>query len=571
MCGLVWVAHEAAAEIAPAALRRLQYRGYDSFGFAWPDASGITGSRSLEDLREFHEELPSSSMVLAHTRWATHGRVSLENCHPHRDGSGRFALAHNGIISNHREFLLQAESHAQDSDTAILSQYFSALLDQGHNPEGAFEAVVSKMQGRNALLVMMASGEVFAYRNGSPLVLVQLQDGIGLASDVHALGAETVACCTLADHARVVCRGRQVHVNGALPRWQALPVTQYAADVAVGTARRAGHFMRQEILEQWQSVTSSLPQRDQLEKLRALLQGQQRILVTGAGGAGIVAQQIAHFLKVRAGFSALGISACEFAYQQAHSSGACLLAISQSGETADTLVAIEQARSWGMPVVTLVNMPLSTMAEVADLNFSLGAGPEQCVLSTKSATAQISFGYWCAALLAGTDIAARAELQDLGVTLSQILEPGLFSHFDKAVDYLANRDTLFLLGQGAHFASAQLGALNLKEASYIHAEAFSAGELKHGVLALVEAGTPVILFGLDVDPYMQGVAAELKSRGAMILAVGSTAGDIYLPDPGNGHPVSEPISCQILAYLLARRRGLDPDRPRNLAKSVTVL
>lgn len=571
MCGLVWVSHETAAEIAPAALRRLQYRGYDSFGFAWPDAQGMTGSRSLEDLRDFQQVLPKSSMVLAHTRWATHGTVSLENCHPHRDAAGRFALAHNGIASNHAEFAQQSELPVDVSDTAVLSQYFAALLDQGCTPEAAFDHVVTRLQGRNALVVMMASGEVFAYRSGSPLVLVQLQGGFGLASDVLALGCETIACCPLADHARVVFRDNQILVNEEVPSWQALQIEQFVPDVAVDFAHRAGHFMRQEILEQWRTVTLPVPDSDMTTRLKVLLRGKKRLLITGAGGAGIVAQQIAHLVSVRGKVSALGISACEFAYQKAHSDQACLLAISQSGETADTLVAIEEAKSWGMPVISLVNMPFSTMSQVADLSFELGAGPEQCVLSTKSATAQIAFGYWLAGLLAGAADAANAELRELGVTLSQVLEPGLFDQFQPAVDYLSDRDTLFLLGRGVHFANAQLGALNLKEASYIHAEAFSAGELKHGVLALVESGTPVILFGLDVDPYMQGVAAELRSRGAVILAVGSTAGDIYLPDPGGGHLVGEPITCQILAFLLARRRGLDPDRPRNLAKSVTVL
>ncbi len=564
MCGLVWVVGREAARLAPKALQRLEYRGYDSFGFAWPSRDGVESFKSLDDLRSFSQSLPDSNMVLGHTRWATHGNVSLANCHPHVDPKGRFAIAHNGIATN-------ADTKTEDgqSDTRWLATCLSGLLDQGFSPADAFQNLTLSLEGRNALVVMFASGETYAFRSGSPLVLVQLDDGYAVASDLLALAPHTRACQPLRDGDVVRYLGDQIVVNGQLPSWQVFSAGSVeAGEVSTNTP---GCFMYNEILAQWQTITMPLAENRNLCHLLEGLRARGTLLVTGAGGAGIVAAQIAQFVNARTEVRALAVSACEFASYKNLARDSCLLAISQSGETADTLVAIEQAQAWGMPIFSLVNMPFTTMSAASDTAYNLGVGAEHCVLSTKSATAQLAFGYWLAANIAGSADQARRELDQLSVCLSQELEPGLFPSFYKAVSYLADQPRVFLLGRGAHYPIACLAALNLKEAAYIHAEAFSAGELKHGVIALIEEGTPVILFGLDQDLYMRNVAAELKSRGAWILAVGSESADICLPDPGAGHIVSLPISCQILAYLLARQRGLDPDRPRNLAKSVTVL
>ncbi len=580
MCGLVWKAGVDCHQQVPQALKRLEYRGYDSFGFASLMDVGIELYHSLDDLREFDEALPESDMVLGHTRWATHGGVNLENCHPHLDSKRRFALAHNGIVENFTEL----DSDRFSSDSALLTDLISRELDDSASPQQAFASVIKRLTGRNSLVVMFDDGEVLGYRSGSPLVLAQLSNGIGVASDPHAFGSDVSACCPLLDNMcfsykfgqlAVYDSGEELGSLGHDPSWVSFNMDSEEPN-SLPVSGSPGCDMKREILDQWRTLSMSIPSDEQCSQLRGLLNDKALILVTGAGGAALVAEQIAFLLQTRSGRRALFLSAGEIQRYSAFADDAVLLAISQSGETADTLMALEMAKSWGMAVVSLVNGPFTSMGRASDLSLDLRVGPERCVLSTKSATAQIAFGYWLSTLLSFDDeqklpLTCKSELQQLGSVLCGKLDDAVFAEFDAVADYLMDHHSLFLLGRGEDFATATLGALNLKEASYIHAEAFSAGELKHGVIALVEQGTPVIVFGVDRDPYMSGVVAELKCRGATVISVGSAAGDLTLPEFGDGHPVTAPITCQILAYVFALKRGLDPDRPRNLAKSVTVL
>lgn len=577
MCGLVWAAAHNAERTVPEALKRLHYRGYDSFGFACLLDVGIETRRSLEDLREFDEVLPSSAMVLGHTRWATHGEVSLPNCHPHMDSRDRFALAHNGIVEN-TATLEKGIVSFETSDSALIAKLLASRLDDGESPQKAFLSVVQKLEGRNAVVAMFQNGDVFGYRQGSPLLLVKLSDGIGLASDALAFGEEVEACYPLEESGWFCYSEDELHVYDSdleSPTIQALnwqPVPVHTRELLSGDLQPgAGTYMRHEILEQWRTMARPIPDEVGEAALQNLIRKRRRIIVTGAGGAGIVAQQVAHLIQSRAEYQALAVPAPEIQRYQSFMDDAVLLAVSQSGETADTLCAIEFARRFDVPVVSLVNMPFCSMSRCSDLTFQLGIGPEHCVLSTKSATAQLSFGYWLAGLLKNQQTAFKREVSAVGQLLADQLDEAVFAQFQPVVEHLATQPSLLLLGRSDDFATAQLAALNLKEASYIHAEAFSAGELKHGVIALVEPCTPALLFGLETDAYMKGVASELKSRGAVIISVGSELGDFALPEFGRGHPISAPITGQILAYLLARHRGVDPDRPRNLAKSVTVL
>lgn len=402
---------------------------------------------------------------------------------------------------------------------------------------------------------------------------MRLEHGLGIASDVLAFPGEVTDCYPLADGECAHCYGKSLSVfdlnepNVACsePSWQSYldEASQLEAFGQVSGVVAPGTHMRSEIFDQWRTLTLPIPDQQTGEKVLELLGERQLILVTGAGGAGLVARQIAFFLRTQTNYRALAVSASELAAYEGFAEYAILFALSQSGETADTLCAIEAAQGWGMPNLSLVNVPYSTMTRHADLFIQLGAGPEHCVLSTKSATAQIAFGYWLSGLLCGDSCKPTDTLQGLGSALTNELTEDVFEQFSDVVEYLFERSSVFLLGKGLYHASAELAALNLKEATYIHAEAFCAGDLKHGVIALIESGTPVILFGLGEDPYMDGVAAELKSRGAKIIAIGSEQGNLSLPVFAGGHPVTVQITCQILAYLLALRRAVDPDRPGN--------
>jgi glucosamine--fructose-6-phosphate aminotransferase (isomerizing) len=303
----------------------------------------------------------------------------------------------------------------------------------------------------------------------------------------------------------------------------------------------------------------------------------KRVVVTGAGGASFAAKQIAFLLRQKAKVDAWDVPAYDLeTLAPCVSPGDILLTISQSGETADTIEAVRLAEQWGMRIATIVNMPMSSMTRMAEHVFYNRSGPEICVLSTKSASAQVTFGLLLAASVSRELENAHAEVDRLSRRLSHYLDASNLKAFAGAARGLARSEHVYLLGRSAFRAVAEMGALNIKEASYIHAEAFSAGELKHGVIALIEEGTPVILFAEPGDTYMINVAAEVKSRGARLIAVSVENNELFddwLPMPGDtpdARAIAGIIPCQLLAYFLAIERGLNPDKPRNLAKSVTV-
>jgi glucosamine--fructose-6-phosphate aminotransferase (isomerizing) len=287
--------------------------------------------------------------------------------------------------------------------------------------------------------------------------------------------------------------------------------------------------------------------------------------------------QIAWLLREVAGFRALAIPAYEIeSMRPMFREGDFVLAVSQSGETADTIHAVEVASSWGLRIASLVNMPMSTIARLSEFSMANHCGPEICVLSTKSATAQVAFGYLLASSLSRLpDL--KKNMNHLSSTLSRTLSAETSRKIKSLALSLKGEQHLFILGRGHFYGTAQVAALNIKEASYVHAEAFAAGELKHGVIALIDQGVPVILFSDRLDPYMVNVAAEVKSRGARVIGIGYEDNELFdhfialpvLPDPHLAI-VNAMIPCQLLAYHLAVQAGLNPDKPRNLAKSVTV-
>lgn len=337
------------------------------------------------------------------------------------------------------------------------------------------------------------------------------------------------------------------------------------------------YFMLKEIMEQWQTIPRAATiDVEQLDKAADLLRRAATIVVTGAGGAAYVADQIAWQLRQAISQPCLSIKAYELdSWRSMLKRDDVLIAISQSGETADTLSAIALARAHKMRVISVVNVPGTTISSQSDICFSSRSGPEICVLSTKSATAQLSWGWVMAGYLSGRLVHAN-DIDNVAHQLSQALDRALVQNIRNIAIALGDVEHLFVLGHDKYFATAQIGALNIKEASYIHAEAFAAGELKHGVIALVEEGTPVIVFADANDGYMINVTSEVKARGATVLGISEEDNQLYdyhiplrLVD-SDFSVVTSIIPCQLLAYHLAVLRGNNPDRPRNLAKSVTV-
>lgn len=590
-----------------AGLKRLEYRGYDSWGLAVPGDGRIEYFKSLDPLQQAEAPLQAfdGDMAIGHTRWATHGAVNLDNSHPHLSADRRFALVHNGIVENYADLkrqLIDAGIELQsDTDTEVIMRLFERRLAasngrserSGHIAD-TLQAAFQQLKGRNTLVLLdQLQGQIIAIRHGSPLLLGRRQSEGGdeggekpagaeffLASDALSFAEYTAESAALEDRQLLVCRGGAVTVRhiddgrSAALQWQRRHFPQVKLD-----RRGCRHFMLKEILEQWHTVAQAARLCDmQLAALADKIAAYGTLYLTGAGAAYFVAEQIAHMIRRDSGIRAQAIPAYDYTcYLPLMQPGEVLLAISQSGETADTLQFIQQAKNLGVKVASVVNMPGATLTQVSDYAFNSQSGPEACVLSTKSGTAQLTFGYLLSRALAGRTASARDAIRQLAQSLSHYLD----SHTLQAIASLAQQlrgEHLYLLGEGQYTAAAKIGALNIKEASYIHAESFVAGELKHGVIALIEAGTPVIFF-MDADnrDYIASVAAEVKARGGFTIGIapwdeGGFDSTVVLPPLAEtAGVISSIIPCQILAYYLSIQRGLNPDKPRNLAKSVTVI
>lgn len=584
MCGII--AASAMTDVQDevvAALARVQYRGYDSFGFAWVSEQGGLASTRSTDADAVHETcLPLSRTVLGHTRWATHGEVNLTNCHPHMSLDGDFALVHNGIVTNFEA--LRGADLCFESDSRLIVELLQAQLQSGAARLEGLRQVTTLIEGRNTIVVLFADGEILAFRQGSPLVVSKSErDDLFLASDQLAFSATCTEYCRIADGEFVQIRAHDLvlYCNDLVERDQDwLPVTErYEASDKDGYK----HFMLKEIMEQWQTVPAVLKTLETaaFPKAVTLLQGAKRIMVVGAGGAYFTGRQVAWLLRNEAGLDAIAIPAYEYdSFVTLLGEGDVLLAVSQSGETADTLQAIERAKKASVAVLSIINVPGSSMAELSDISLQQDSGAEVCVLSTKSATAQITVGYALALSLAPASAKRQAEarqhIQKVSHALVAELDSIYLAGCKSLATRLANNPSLYVLGRGDYHAVAQVAALNIKEASYVHAEAFSAGELKHGVLALITRDVPVLVYVGKGDVYMRQVIAEVQARGAWVigLLVDETCESICdesLRLPADGSTLSSLLPGQLLAYFMALALGRNPDRPRNLAKSITVL
>jgi len=602
MCGIVgYVGSRPALPVLLGGLRRLEYRGYDSAGVAVVNhrLEVLKTAGRVERLARMAD--PSrltGELGIGHTRWATHGAVSDRNAHPHVDCTGRLAVVHNGIIDNHAELRreLEARGHrfVSDTDTEVVAHLLEEL-DQG-DLVAALREATRRLRGSWALAVVSARqpGVLAVARQDSPLV-IGLGDGQQVVgSDVTAVLDLTrrvlylrdgeVACLTAEGVTVWDADGRRVERAPTEVPWE-------ANAVELGPYE---HFMAKEIFEQPQAVRQALAGRVEPGSGRvdlretgldpATFQSFQRYVIVACGTAwhaGLVGR---HLLQRATGRPVSVEIASEFRYgDPLVDSSTLTVAISQSGETADTLAAVREARRRGSPVLAIVNVEGSSLAREADWVLYTRAGPEVAVASTKAYLTQVVALHLLAAWAA-----PRGE--DTGLSLLQLpsrIEAtlGLDPVVQEVARELAGSEHLFYIGRGLDYAVALEAALKIKEISYIHAEAYAAGELKHGTLALIEPGRWVVALATQrsLSAKTAGNVAEVSARGARVVMVGpgtsparselEPLADRYLPLPEAPEPLLPMLAVvpmQLLAYHAARARGCDVDRPRNLAKSVTV-
>ncbi len=603
MCGIFgYVGTRTAEPILLDGLRTLEYRGYDSAGIYVPGYGSVKAVGPIANLAEAITEDINGSSGIAHTRWATHGEPTMKNAHPHKDMSESVWLVHNGIIENFREIkeglMMQSITFETDTDTEVLAKLVGSLYTG--DLRQAVQEALQRVRGTYGIAVMSDKnpGEIVVARMGSPIVLGVGSDGNFVASDPSALLAHTKDVVFLDDGEIAVITKDSYEVLTTSGEKQDKAPEKVEWDMEAVQKQGYDHFMLKEINEAPEVIRNTIRGRLLKEKGRAKLGGLESVLkdltslnrlqIVGCGSAFYAGQVGRYILEEYAGLPVEVELASEYRYKTNHpDKKSAVLAISQSGETADTLASIRTAKEMGLLSLGVVNAVGSTIARETDAGVYNHAGPEIAVASTKAFISQLTVLVLLTLLIGREKGMSQEEGQEIAEgleTLPEVLEKVL-ENVDQikaiAEKYADYRDAIFI-GRKFHRPIASEGSLKLKEVAYIHAESYAGGELKHGPIAMLEENFPVIAIAPQDDVYEKMISniEEVKARKAPVLAF-ATEGDtnianvaddvIYLPKV---HPILQPIvttvPLHLLSYYIGIYKELNVDRPRNLAKSVTV-
>jgi len=606
MCGIIGIiGKDSVSERILEGLKRLEYRGYDSAGIATLVNGDIERRRAEGKLINLTNRLAESPLAgdvgIGHTRWATHGVPTENNAHPHTDG--KVAVVHNGIIENYQD--LKAElsgkgrAFATETDTEVVVHLVSDFLDQGNSPRDAVAATLHRIEGAFALVIMIAGQHdvIFGARRGTPLAVGLGEGEMYLGSDAMALSHLTNKLIYLEEGDWVEMTREHVQVRDE----NDVEVTRETKLSAVSGAMMGkgnyNHFMQKEIFEQPAVIGDTLhafinpaTQTIKLPDMPFSFADATRLTIVACGTsyyAGLVAK---HWIERYAGLGVDVDVASEFRYRcPPLTKGGVALFISQSGETLDTLAALRYAKSKGQKIVSIVNVAESTIARESDVVLQTYAGPEIGVASTKAFTTQLTV-LACLAVTIGRENGTLAKDEEAAIVNALIEVPKHAAevlHHDEALKKLAldiadARDVLYL-GRGLGYPIAMEGALKLKEISYIHAEGYAAGEMKHGPIALIDQSVPIIVIAPS-DELFEKTASNMQeaaARGGRVIFISDAPGlaklgniasaTVELPKVADFvAPILYTIPVQMLAYHVAVHKGTDVDQPRNLAKSVTV-
>ena len=591
MCGIFgYVGRDQnAADLVLRGLKKLEYRGYDSWGVAVGHRDRVVLERRIGKIGDAAPDLPASTIGIGHTRWATHGGVTEQNAHPHLDCAGRLALIHNGIVSNYRELrepLVRAgHRFGSQTDTEVITHLIEdCLATTPAGPEQLVTATMAafrRLRGLNAIAVAdVSTGQIAAAKSGSPLVLGWGDGGHLLASDFSALLEHTRRVTFVQDGQAVLLSRERCRVFDADSGREVAPaITEVEWEAAATELSGYPDYMTKEIHEQ-PAMLRRLAESagEHARRLAAMIRDARDVFIIGCGTAGHAALAAQYLLARVAHRRVTVATGSEFPYLMDFvADGALVIALSQSGETIDVIDAVRAARGRGARIAALVNVEGSTLWRLADLTVPLGAGPERCVLATKSFTAKLAILLLTAHELVGLAPGAAALIQRAAGEIERLLADDRRDLIRQIAETIHTREHLFVIGRGPSYPLALEAALKVKEVSYIHAEGFAGGELKHGVIALIEPGTPCLVLAPSDETYddIMAGAMQVKARGALLIGVSPApheAFDYHVPvaDLGAATAILNAPPAQLLGYYLALLRGHDPDKPRNLAKSVTV-
>lgn len=607
MCGIVgYIGDNSASPILLDGLKKLEYRGYDSAGIAVFKGNEVEVVKTKGRIADLEKKLSSEGNLegtvgIGHTRWATHGAPDDVNAHPHKGGDGRITLVHNGIIENYIELKIMLEQKGykfvSQTDTEVLAHLFDYFYND--DPLSAMANVMKTVRGSYATAVLINDRPdmIIAARKDSPLIAGIGENENFLASDIPAVLKYTRNCYLLEDNQIAVLTKGDIKLYDIHKNEVHKDIYHVTWDVEAAEKGGFDHFMKKEIAEQPKAVRDTVSPRihdgeiviDELTLSDEDIKNIGRVHIVACGSAWHVGTAAKYIIEKLADIPCETDLASEFRYRNPIvKKGDVCIVISQSGETADTLAALREAKNKGARVISIVNVVASTIARESDDVIYTMAGPEIAVATTKAFSAQLNVVYLLALRFAKAKklIDDKQEkkyceqLTKLPEYIEQLLETD--SQLKELAKKYVNSENVFFIGRGLDYAISLEGSLKLKEISYIHSEAYAAGELKHGTISLIEEGTPVFAIATQPDLCEKtlGNIKEVKARGARVIAlVGENHRDvdefaddvIRVPEiDGMFMPSVSVIPLQIFAYYMALGRGCDVDKPRNLAKSVTV-
>jgi glucosamine--fructose-6-phosphate aminotransferase (isomerizing) len=599
MCGIFgYIGSEKASPILSRGLKNLEYRGYDSVGIATvssqleirKDAGKIDDLKSRLNL-----DSVEGNVGIGHTRWATHGPVTAENAHPHTDCRHKVAIIHNGVIENYYELKtgLKERGHrfTSDTDSEVIAHLIEENLSDDHMPgtssswngssfERACVEAFKKLRGSFAVLAIREGEEkIVAARKYSPLVVGLSDAGTFFASDVAPFLDWTKDVVYLENGDLVVAERGSVKFYNLDFSDVSRPVSTVGWDLEEARKGDFEHFMLKEIFEQAETIQRACIQdMAVVDRIAEMIRSGYGVFFIACGSSYHACLTGSYLFSKVAKLHVNVVHASEFEnYEHFLTENTLVFAVSQSGETADVLEAVRVAKRRGSRIVSITNVMGSSLSREGDELLLMNSGPEICVLSTKTYTSQVVMMALLACALNGDHESCIRKVKDLYMDVYNLTARSMRDRLKDIAQDLAAFDHIYMIGRGLQYTTALEAALKVKEVSYIHTEAFAGGELKHGPLALIEEGTPVFVFiSRDNEDRIISNAQEVKARGGFVIGVADWNSPVFdrwikVPDCGDLNPVIQAIPMQILAYELAVQKKLDPDKPRNLAKSVTVL
>ncbi|VFJ12981.1 glutamine--fructose-6-phosphate transaminase (isomerizing) [Candidatus Nitrosocosmicus franklandus] len=590
MCSIIGYSGQLtlAAPLLVESLKKMEYRGYDSVGIATLNKGNILVSKGVGKVAEVDQQMQLNKLPgeigIGHTRWATHGGVTDTNAHPHYSCSANIAVVHNGIIENYQELKseLEKEGHIFKSQTD--SEVIAHLLERDYEQSNssivdAMTNTCKKIRGSFAFVAVFNNGVIAGARFDEPLIIGISSDALFLSSDVLGFLKYTDKAIFLDNGDIVIIEDKKYTIFDASRKNVNRPVTQVAWELGSADKGKFAHYTIKEIHEQSSTMLKPLEPSNDFETFCKYINNASNVYITGSGtsyNCGLLGKLLlSKFARKRTEV----YMSSEFQYfSDTVEPDSVVIAISQSGETADVLHSVKQAKENGAKILSIVNIPTSSLARMSDCFVTLNCGPEIGVAATKSFLNQLMILYKIVYIISGQNIRFdSAELVKLQKSVQSVLDLDFkIRNIIGSLDH--NVKDIYILGRSIHYPIALEGSLKIKELAYVHAEGIAAGELKHGPLALIDKESVVIVLNPNDETYRDVLSStnEIKSRGAFIIGISDLKNDLYdvfieLPKLERYlYPIVEIIPLQMMSYYLAVQKQLDPDYPRNLAKSVTV-